>query len=195
MAQLDQELRIADVYATALFELARGQDQVDTVRAELDELVRLLESEPEFARFLTTRAFEAQARAVALERMFRGKLSDLLVNTLLVMNRHGRCGLLPALRARFIRRQEQAANEIQVTVTSAVELAKPHKNEIVRIAAEVSGKRPLVKYVIDPEILGGLIVQIGALRMDNSVRWHLRAAREQLLERARRGLTAAAPEP
>jgi F-type H+-transporting ATPase subunit delta len=192
MAHVDEELRIADVYAEALFELAQEAGRVADVRAELDELVRLLELAPGFERFLTSRGVDDDARAVGLEQMFRGKLSDVVLNTLLVMNRRDRCELLPALQRCFMVRQAAAANEVEVTATSAVELTDVEKEKAEQIAAEVSGKRPLMRYAVDPGILGGLILQVGALRLDNSVRRHLQGAREQLLERAERGLRIAA---
>ncbi len=194
MAQFDQELRIADVYAEALFELAQEARQVDEVRAELDELLKLFEGEPEFEKFLTSRALEAEGRAAGLERMFRRRLSDTVLNALLVMNQHGRSSLLPALHRRFVLRQEDAANEIEVTITSAVELTKAQKAEAARIAANASGKEPLVTYRVAPEILGGLILRVGALRMDNSLRRHLQVAEGQLLERAERGLKVGTQE-
>ena len=55
-----------------------------------------------------------------------------------------------------------------------------------------SGKTPVVEYVVDPDVLGGLILQVGELRMDNSLRRHLRVARKRLLERADLGLEAGA---
>jgi F-type H+-transporting ATPase subunit delta len=194
MAQFDQELRIADVYAEALLELAQDAGRVAEVRAELDELLRLFQTEPEFEKFLVSRALEAEGRAAGLEKIFRGKLSDRVLNTLLVMNEHGRCGLVPALHRRYVSRQEEAADEIEVTVTSAVDLSRTQKAEVLRIAESVSGKKPLVEYAVDPDILGGLILQIGQLRLDNSLRRHLQVARGQLLERAARGLEVTVQE-
>jgi F-type H+-transporting ATPase subunit delta len=194
MAQFDQELRIADVYAEALFELARESDRVEQVRSELDELVKLWKLEPEFEKFMSSRALELEGRADGLEKMFRDRLSDIVLNTLLVMNQHGRCGLVPALHRRFVQRQENAANEIEVTVTSAVELSRSQKAEAIKIAEQISGKTPVAEYVVDPEVLGGLIVQVGDLRLDNSLRRHLGVVRDQVLERASRGLEVGVQE-
>ena len=66
MAQFDQELRIADVYAEALFELAGESERVDEVRAELDELLKLWRSEPDFERFMVSPALEAEGRAAGI---------------------------------------------------------------------------------------------------------------------------------
>lgn len=194
MAHYDQELKIADVYAAALFDLARESDMVATVRSELDELVKLMRVEPEFAKFMVSQALEGDARAAALDSMFRGKLSDFVLNTLLVMNEHDRCGLLRALHRRFVLRQENAACEVEVTVTSAVELSKSARAETERLASEISGLRPLVEFVVDPEILGGIVLQVGDLRLDNSVSRHLRDVGARLAERAQRRLEMATVE-
>jgi F-type H+-transporting ATPase subunit delta len=183
-----QELRIADVYAEALFELAREAEQIAALRAELDELLKLWHAEPEFRKFMISRALEAEGRAAGLERMFRNRLSDTVLNTLLVMCQHDRCGLFPALHRRFVLRQEDAADEIEVTITSARELSAEQKAEALQIAVNASGKKPVVAYHVDPEILGGLILTVGDLRLDNSVRRHLTVVREQMRERAQRGL-------
>ncbi|MCK4341030.1 MAG: ATP synthase F1 subunit delta [Phycisphaerae bacterium] len=184
----DEQLEVADVYAEALFALATDAGTVEAVRNELDELVRLVELEPGLAAFLSSGAVDDDERAASLERMFRGRLSDLVLNTLQVMNNHGRVHLLPPLLRCFELRQEQAAGQIEVRATSAVKLNKKQKAEVLRVATELSGKEPLVDYAVDPELIGGLVLQIGDYRFDSSIRQQLRAARAKLLERGSRGV-------
>ncbi len=189
---LDKQLEVADVYAAALFELAREANALDAVRRELEELARLEQTEPNFAAFLGSGAIDVEHRRGSLERMFRGKLSDVVVDTLLVMNGHRRVHLLEALARCFAVRQEHAAGEVEVTVTSAVELTSQQKAEIGALAAELSGKRPLLTCRVDPEVIGGLSVEIGGYRFDYSLRRQLQMARARLLERSARGLAVGA---
>ncbi len=188
MAQFDQELRIADVYAEALFDLAQEQQRVVELHAELDELLKLWNAEPDFAKFMSSPALETDARSRGLEKMFRGKLDDTVLNTLLVMNEHGRAALVPALHRRFVLRKEDAANEIEVKITSACELSAKQKAEAIQVAVEASNRKPVVEYRVDPDILGGLILQVGELRLDNSLRRHISVLSEDLFDRADRGL-------
>jgi F-type H+-transporting ATPase subunit delta len=181
---------VADVYAAALFELARERDKIGTIRAELEELAKLRGLVPDAGAVFTSPALDDERRTEILEKVFRGRMSDELVNTLHVMNQRGRHGLIESLLACYVRRQEEAAGQVEATATAAVEFSAEQRTEIERVAAERSGKSPLVKFVVDPEILGGLILQIGDLRFDNSVRSQLQAARRKLLERAERGLSA-----
>lgn len=188
----DEQLAVADVYAAALFALAGEAQAVEQVRGELEGLAGLLEREPRLAEFLGCGVIDADERAASLERMFRGKVSDLLINTLQIMNAHERAHLLLPLRRAFELRAKRAAGQVEVRATSAVPLSAPQQAEVTRLAAELSGREPLVEYVVDPEILGGLVLQVGDYRYDNSVRQQLRAARSRLLERSDRGIGAAA---
>ena len=56
------------------------------------------------------------------------------------------------------------------------------------MAAGLTDKEPLVEFVVDTSVLGGLVLQIGDWRYDNSLRTRLKTARGQLLERGDRGL-------
>jgi F-type H+-transporting ATPase subunit delta len=178
---------VAEVYAAALFALASEAKAADVVERELAELTRLAEQDAAFAAFADTTAIDVDARERSLERMFRGRLSDVVLDTLQVMNRHGRAGLLHALWRAYVLRLVDARGQIEVVATTAVELDKAQKAEVQKIAAELSGRQPLVTYVVDADVVGGLVFQIGDWRYDNSVRRHLRDAQRRLLERSNRG--------
>lgn len=184
----DKHLEVADVYAQALFELAREAGRVEDVRSELDELVKLMQIEPGFANFMNSSALDDDHRNAGLEKMFRGKLSDMTLNTLLIMNDQGRNALLPALHRAYVLRQQDAAGQVEASVTSAVDLDDGQKSEIAATAARLSGKSPLITYKVNPAILGGLILQMGDVRYDNSLASQLSEARKRVLERSERGL-------
>jgi F-type H+-transporting ATPase subunit delta len=192
MAQdFEKGMEVADVYAAALCALAAEAGRLDAVGEELAELVRVGEQNPAFAAFVSSIAVDMDERAKSLERLFRGRLSDVVLDTLQVMNRHGRLELLHALHGAYVRRMEDARGQIEVVATSAVELDAQQKAEVLRLAERLSGLKPLVAHVVDPGVLGGLVLQIGDQRYDNSLRRHLRVARDRLLERNVRGAAAA----
>ncbi len=188
---IDEQIELADVYAAALFDLAREAGRIREVGDELAEVVRLSEQEPGFGRFLESVIIEEDARAGSLEAIFRGKLSDEVLNTLQVMNRHGRAGLVKALLRAYVLRQERDARQIEVVVTSAVPLDASQQQEVTRLAREISGREPLIEYRVEADILGGLVLRIGEYRYDSSLRQRLRTARQRLMERGERGLQTA----
>lgn len=188
---LDSQMEFAGVYAAALFDLAQERGKVEVVRHELDELVQLADQEPEFDAFLNSDALDDDHRAAGLERMFRGKLSDEVLNTLQVLNRNGRNGLLRALARSFALQQQEAAGQVEAYVTTAVELSEEEKSAVTRVTTEKTGKTPLMRFHVDPEILGGLVLQVGDLRYDNSLRSQLLEARSRLMERSETGIPVA----
>lgn len=193
MAQsFEEELALADVYAEALFALAREADRVTDVRDELEELARLVAAEPGFAALLRSAAVDADDRRASLERALRGKLSDMTLNTLQVMNDHGRVHLVEPLRRAFELRAQQAARQVEVTATSAVALTPEQQAEVTKLAAALAGQEPLVRYEIDAHIIGGLVLRVGDQRYDSSIRRKLEQARQRLAERGSAGLPATA---
>jgi F-type H+-transporting ATPase subunit delta len=188
MAQnLEDSLDVAAVYATALYTLAAEKGVVDAVRSELEELVRQSDVNPAFAAFLSSAAVDDDDRERSLEKMFRGRLSDLVLDTLQVMNRHGRAGLLAALLRTLVLRIEVARGQIEATATSVAALTAQEQAEVLRVAAALSGQQPLIEYRVDPAILGGLVLQIGGWRYDHSLRRQLAGLQGRLLERVASG--------
>ncbi len=193
MADTADKMRdVAGVYAAAMFDVARSRNQIAEVRDELDQLVALAADDPALTTILRSEAIDDDRRLEMLEKLFRGRITDTLLNTLLVANRKGRTGILWALAAEFARLQRVAANEVIVNVTSAAPLDDLQRTEVTALAAQLSGGRPLIDWRVEPALLGGLIVQIGDLRYDNSLRRHLEEVSDRLAERSESGLGVSA---
>lgn len=77
---------------------------------------------------------------------------------------------------------------IEVRVTSAVELNNEHKVRLEQLAARLSGRKPIMQFVVDASVIGGLVMQVGDFRFDYSLRRQLQLARTRLRERGDRGL-------
>lgn len=185
MAREIKGLELAAPYAKALFGLAREQDRVDEVRAELEELRKLTEELSDAGAFFRSAVIDPDARERVLEKALRGKLSDLVLNTVLVLNRHGRLPLFRALVRSYVLKVEAAHDEVEVTATSAVALDSDQQDEVQRVARQLTGKTPLVEYVVEPAVLGGLVLEVGDYRYDYSVRRQLWNMQDRLLQRSR----------
>jgi len=179
---------IAKVYADALFDLAKAAGTIDKIGAELQELASFQVQEPQFAEFLSSQVIDDDERERSLERMFRGRVDDALLDTLQVMNQHGRIGLLPQLLRAFVLRIEEDRGQVEVQAISAVELSGVEQADVQTLAAQLTGRQPLMDYRIDPSIIGGLVLEVGGYRYDDSVRHNLDALRRRMLERSSRGL-------
>lgn len=179
---------VADIYAGVLLSLAQASGTVEAVRDELESLRDLESADRAFASFMASHAIDSDRRAPSLEKMFRGRLSDTVVDTLQVMNRNGRSGLVGPLARRYVLRMEAAAGQVEVCATTAVPLDEAQREDVRQLAAELSGKSPVMEYREDAALIGGLVLQIGDVRYDDSVRSRIEALRDQLAERGERGL-------
>lgn len=184
MAVSDQELAISRVYADSILELAQKQGDVDILQHELDELARHAEADSEFGAFLQSPTIDVDQRRLAIDKLFRGKCTDLLVDSLQVMNRKGRLSLVPALALSYRQVREELQGRVQVQVRSAMPLSDAHREALKAVVREQSGKEPDLVETLDAGILGGLIVQVGDKKLDSSVIRKLETLTSRLLERA-----------
>jgi F-type H+-transporting ATPase subunit delta len=175
---------IADTYADTLVDLAQEAGVADEVLADFGRFVELMKRDDAFADFMMNPGVDLDNRGKVLEKHFRRRINDLLLNTLLVINRKGRSRLVELIYERFGAKLEEARNEIDVQVTSAVPLTNKLRERIRQVASEMSGKSAKLIEKVEPAILGGLVLRIGDEKIDNSVARHVEGARESLLERA-----------
>ena len=179
----NRELAVARVYARSLLALAEEDGISDEVQAELAGLAAAVAADPEISAFLASPLVGEAHRAEALEAMFRGRLSDLLLDTLQVMNGKGRLGLLRALALAFEEELDRLCGRVDVVVTTAIPLSDELRERVRSVVAERSGKKPRLVESVDPEILGGMVLRIGDRKLDASVASELRRMDQRLKDR------------
>lgn len=182
----DRELALGHVYSRAVLELAEEAGVADDLREELEGLAEVYRSDGSFRDFLVNPAIDADERRDSLERLFRGRLSDLAVDALQVLNRKGRSALLPAVVEAYRQDHDRLRDRVEVRVTSARPLADEQRQRLAATVRERTGREASFVERVDPSILGGLVVQIGDEKTDGSVATKLRNLGEALLDRASR---------
>lgn len=188
-----QQAAVARIWADSIVALASEKTAAaagreDELLEELDGLVELLDHERDLDALLSSPLVDDQAKRLLIEKALRGRASDLLVDTLQVLRRKGRLGLVRAIahayRVEWMRRR----NRVEVRVTTAVPLGDDLRQEIRLAAAERTNQHPVLIERVDPKLLGGLVVEIGDDKFDSSVSRELERLRETLLARASREL-------
>lgn len=172
--------RLARVYAEAL--MAAAGDQADAIGDDLDALVGdVLGEHPDAERFLASGAVNRKTKAAVLEAAFGGGVSDTLRNFLGVLNRNSRLGLLRAIAAAYRKLRDEAAGRVRVAVTSAVPLSDDQLTKLKTTLADRLRAEPVLDARADPDLLGGLVVQVGDRVYDSSVRTRLNSLRTHLM--------------
>lgn len=187
MAKLnDKEIAVAKVYSRALLTLADEAGSAEEVLEELQWLASYAESDADFSRFISSPTVDETERGASLEKMFRGRLSDLVVDTLLVINRKGRMALLPAFAETYRQDHRDLRGHVDVHVRTAVPLSAALRQKVRDAVASYSGLEPDLHERVDESLIGGIVLLIGDRKIDASVSNEVHRYRKLLLALAER---------
>ncbi len=181
----DKQIGIARLYSRALLELAEKAGVAEAVLQELDDLVGLIEGDAEVERFFTSPLIDPEKREQSLETLFRGRMNDLLADTLQVMNRKGRLEVLAALAQLYREDYETRRGRVEVEATTAIELSETLRRKLRDELKRATGREIALVERVDPSLVGGLVVRIGDRKYDGSIRRRIEALRESFHQRAR----------
>jgi F-type H+-transporting ATPase subunit delta len=177
--------RVAHVYAEALLNAAEKQGQSEPVLDSLDSLIRdLFSADPQFELFLSSSAIGRDRKARVIEKVFESSGSRLFVDFLLVLNRHDRLILLRPILTAAKEIKDEREKRVRVQVRSAVPLAEEQADRLRQQLKDALKVDPILQPVVDPEILGGVVVRVGDWLYDASVRAKLDSIRNQLIARS-----------
>ncbi len=180
----DEEMvALARRYAEALVDAADKEGQSAGAVEELEELATdVLGSFPAFAALLGSDRVPSAEKDRILADVFQGRASDLVLRFLRVLNRHGRLGLLATVTREARLLWDRRNRRIPVSVRSAVPLDDAQVNALSdRLRGLVAGT-PVLTATVDPGLIGGLVVQVGDLLYDGSVKSRLAQLRHRLIE-------------
>jgi F-type H+-transporting ATPase subunit delta len=174
---------LSRLYAASLFEMAQadgGQPRIEETLAELEDILELARTDFAFGEFLSSRILPVEDRAASIDRIFRGRVSDLTLKFLQVVNRKDRLGHLPAIAASFDEINQHAFGRIEVDVYTAAPLDQDELAAIRSRLQGVLGKQPVLHAYTEPSMIGGVKFQIGDQLIDASVAAELRRIRDRL---------------
>ena len=195
----DKQMAVAQVYSRAMHDLAQARGEADALGEELAELAAFVAGREELATFFSSPLVDAGDRAKSLERLLRGKASDLLVDALQVINRKDRLDLLGAIAEAYHLLHQEHLGQVDVRVATAVPLSVALRRRLESVLAEHSGRRPQLIEEVDPSLIGGIVLRIDDEKIDASViheigrlRCALRERSEQEIHRSRQAAAEAA---
>lgn len=175
--------RIARVYAESLFN-ASGND-AESVGEELRSLVfDGFRKSPDLFAFFASGTITTGVKKAFIEKHFRNKASDHLVDFLQVVNNHGRFDLIPAVAVGYQQLIDEKNNRVTAYVKSAVPLEDNQRQALKKQLNEMFHFEPMLEEQIDPELLGGFVVRVGDWQFDGTVKARLNQLKNQLLERS-----------
>jgi F-type H+-transporting ATPase subunit delta len=168
------------VYAQALLEAAQEQKRLDAVRKQFDEFATALRDSEELRRFLQNPQVEVRTKKAALDQVLEGS-DELFLNFVRLLADKSRIAEVEQVYEEWTRLLAQQERILELELHTAVELSDEEAAKVVGEIEKASGRQIVATRTVDPDLIGGLVVQAGSLRLDASVRGRLDQLREELL--------------
>ncbi len=177
---------VARVYAEALFEAAREVDATAKVCDELRRFVAAYREQHALRDVLLDPRVETAGKHRVVEALL-AKASPLLRNMVRLMLDKGRIASLPDVEAEYERKAAEVERLLDVTVTTAVELAPAQERAISKRVEQATGRSVRLSKRVDGELGGGLVLHIGDVVVDGSLRARARQLQERIHTAETRG--------
>lgn len=168
-------------YGRALFELATEQDQQVEILEELDAIQAVYEQIPDLGDILTDTRLSSLKKQKLLV-VIKQNASTLMQNFLQLLFEYHRLDAFTEIRRFYQDLYNQATGVYQATVTTAIELSDRQQTALKNaIGRQFAAKKVILTIHLDPQIIGGLIVQVGDQIIDGSVNSRLKRMSQLLL--------------
>ena len=191
MARVDEkQVAVARVYSRAMLERAQAENASESLLEELEGLAGLLRDDDGFRDFITSPLVEGRDREQSLEKLLRGRASDLLVDSMQVLNRNGRLALLGTIVEVYRQEYQELHGLVDVQVTTAIPLSEDLQQQLAEAASRMTGKKANIHATVDESLLGGLVVRVGDQKIDTSILAGLHKMQHALEDRSAREILA-----
>jgi F-type H+-transporting ATPase subunit delta len=174
---------IAEVYSRALFDVAQEHDILDDVHEQLGQFADELDKNRDLQVFFFSPYFSSQEKKEGIGKMLEGANEHFQRFLELLAERH-RMPAIFRIRREFDGLYAEERKLLPVTITSAVELDKDTLKEIGKKIEENTGRTVNLTTKVDPNVIGGLVMRVGNIVMDGSIRARLERLRKQVAKAA-----------
>ncbi len=172
------------MYAEALLVTATKQNAVDEMGDELEAFVSgVLDKDPQVGAFLATPAIGKRVKLAILDKALPGRGSDLLRGLFATLARNGRLNLVRGIAVTYRSILDEREGRVRVKVTTAAGLSDAQRGVLTTTLSNMLKKTPVLDVRVEPDILGGMVVQVGDRVIDTSVRTRLQTLRTLLLDK------------
>jgi F-type H+-transporting ATPase subunit delta len=166
---------VVEPYADALMSLARAHNLTERFGQDLRSLLELLEGSQELQAFLANPLIAAGDKQAVLQRIAGDSTHSYLQNFLRLLADKKRLMFAAGIARRYLALLRELNQTALAQVTAAAELSESQRQQVTERVKAMTGARDVeLELSYDPELIGGVIVQVGSQVLDASLRGQLR---------------------
>jgi F-type H+-transporting ATPase subunit delta len=172
---------LAQVYGRSLFEVAREQGKLEVLREQLGQFADAVKDNRDLELFFFSPYFSTKEKQAGLDRVLEGA-DERLISFLSLLIENHRMPVIFRIRREYDRLWERENRLLPVVLTSAVELDEQTTSSLSEQIGERTGRTVTLTTRVEPDILGGIVVQVGNSILDASIRNRLEQLRTQVAQ-------------
>ena len=170
----------AKMYGGSLYDLAAEEGLETRILGELDEVQKLLKANPDYLRLLSTPSIPKKERCGLLDEALRGQVHLYVLNFLKILCEKGTLRELSGCARAYRLRYNQAHGILEATATSAVPMTAQQTQALHAKLEKLTGKTIDLKTKVDPDVLGGIRLDMEGTELDGTVQNRLAALRRDI---------------
>ncbi len=174
---------VAKRYALALTHLCSNSKEWEDLRKELLLIINIVSENKEFRDFMENPVFPKNLKINVIMRISDElKISEKMKRFLNILVQKGRFSLLNLILKNFEDIWNRRNNIYKMEIISSIPLDEKEKSEIIEILSRI--KKGIIKadFIVDPEILGGIIIKEGNKIFDCSIKGNLERLKNRIIE-------------
>jgi len=172
--------KISVRYARALFQSALEKKILDNVYQDMifiSEICKIAETK----EFLNSPIIVPSKKEAIFHKMLGDNVEKITLSTIDLIVKNGRESFIPAIARVFIHETKKFKGITESVLTTAVKVDDKVKKQITDLISDVFKTKVELKEIIDPEIVGGFILQVDDNLIDASIRNKLRKIKKELI--------------
>ena len=149
------------------------------MHAQLRRLRDALPESPDLTALLDNPEVDSRLKADVLADVAKGS-NELIVNFLRLVAEKGRAAEIAEIADELDALVAAEERVLDVELTTATELTEDHFAQVISQIETASGRKVQASRKVDPDLIGGIVLQAGSMRLDASVRGRLDRLRTDL---------------
>lgn len=171
----------AQRYAKAVFSLGVDSGEFERIGQEIGAVVEAIDTNDALRMILLSPQHDAEVKRGVVEAIAVKKgFTSTTKNFLLLLVDKGRLPLLPEMYRSYQKLSDEKAGRMNATVVTAAQLTEPLIKEIITSLEKKTGKKVSLSSEVDPALIGGVVIKIGDIIYDGSIKTQLNKLRDNI---------------
>lgn len=167
-------------YMQALYEIAEADNMTGSILEELFALNSLFSDNPDYLRMLASPIISNNEKTELIDQAFSGRVNTYLLNFLKVLSDNGRISLFSKIVNSYEEKYNADNDILKVTAVTAFTLDNVLLEKLKNKISQVSKKNVSINNVVDPSVIGGIMIKIGDTQLNATVKSQLDVLKKQL---------------